>query len=487
VTAAADTDEADVVVVGAGLGGVVAAARAAQLRRRVLLVEARPTVGGTALYSGGGVHIWGAQTWDEYHAHCPQADPVLARRLFEQYVPFVEWAVSTKAPGRYRVTTLRGHTNAKYQLGRTIAPHHRAAWFSYMVRLIERLGGAVRTGTRATGLLQEDGRVRGVTVSTGSDEQTVRAGAVILAAGGFQSEPALMERYVGDGAIGADGRAVAEDVGDGLRLALAAGGTTTRSMDTIYGHLMPVPPDWSDLLQPLLLTAFYAEHSIVVNGRGERFVDEGAGELNGETVNAAARQAEGPLWIVMDERVRRRHARYELPYEMLTPTNLRYARLLRYFGVRLQGPRPVVTVDSLRYAADHGAAVVRAPSLAALADELAARGAARDALLSTVAGFNEAVERGSAAQLPIPKTKEAYPIVEPPFTAVEVRPAASMTYGGVRIDEETRVLDEQDRPVKALYAVPGTAGGIHRLHYGGALAACAVYGKIAGEHAAAGV
>lgn len=36
-----------------------------------------------------------------------------------------------------------------------------------------------------------------------------------------------------------------------------------------------------------------------------------------------------------------------------------------------------------------------------------------------------------------------------------------------------------------LYAVPGTAGGVHQHHYGGALAACGDFGMVAGEEAAA--
>lgn len=79
----------DVVVVGGGLGGACAALRAAEQGASVALLEARGEFGGTCLYSGGGVHIWGAQTWPEYRKHCPLADEDLARTLFESYRPFV--------------------------------------------------------------------------------------------------------------------------------------------------------------------------------------------------------------------------------------------------------------------------------------------------------------------------------------------------------------------------------------------------------------
>jgi succinate dehydrogenase/fumarate reductase flavoprotein subunit len=53
----------------------------------------------------------------------------------------------------------------------------------------------------------------------------------------------------------------------------------------------------------------------------------------------------------------------------------------------------------------------------------------------------------------------------------------------VAIDTRARALNPEGRPVPGLYAVPGTAGGVHRLHYAGALAACGVYGMIAADSA----
>ncbi len=479
--------QADIVVIGAGFGGMVAAVRAAELGRKTLIIEARADVGGTAMYSGGGVHIWGAQTWEDYRKTCPLADPVLAKTLFDQFMPFVDWAVATGAPGAWNTATTRGLTLSRYQLGQTIASPGRAAWFAYMRRRFEKLGGAVITGARARRLLKDGAQVCGVEAERGGETLTVHAAAVILSAGGFQNSPQRLARHFGPGAYEFVNRGAPENVGDALDMALEAGAAESGPMDTLYGHLMPAPPcrpDPSNTMDYLLLSAFYAEHGVVVNAAGQRFVDEGDGELTGATINAAARQPAGGLWIVMDEAIRKQWTRYELPAQVLRLANLPLIGLSRYCGLRWSGLKPSLTVDSLAYARDRGALIISAPSLGELAEALGAHGVDGAALLETLAAFNADVVGGQANTLPIPKIKHAHRIDQGPFHAVKAAVGVSMTYGGVRIAPDAQVLDASNYPIPGLYATPGAAGGIHYLHYAGALAACGVFGKIAAEQAA---
>jgi succinate dehydrogenase/fumarate reductase flavoprotein subunit len=470
----------DIVVVGAGLGGLSAALRAAEVGRSTILIEAGGRVGGTAAFSG--VHIWGAHSWEEYRRLCPLADPALARALFDGFQPYVGWLLSTGAPGAFETTALRGLSLEKYQIGRSLAPRDRLAWFDTMHRRLEGLGGVTLLNARATCLIVRDGVVCGVTVDGVAGD--IACGAVILAAGGFQGDAAMLSRHAGPAEYVQ--RAVATNRGDGLRLALAVGAATTPDMDTLYGHLMPAAPcriDWTDHLDPLLLTAFYAQHGIIINAEGRRFVDEGDGELTGVTINAACRQPPGGLWIVMDEAIRRDHAVYQIPFALMRRGRMRDIGLLRYVGLRRGSAGLEATIDSLRLAADRGAVVINAPTLDGLAERLGQQGVAPAALLETLTGFNRAVEAGAAAALDIPKTKSVFPITTPPYWAIKVGVGVSMTYGGVAIDTRARALNPEGRPVPGLYAVPGTAGGVHRLHYAGALAACGVYGMIAADSA----
>ena len=239
---------------GGGFGGVCAALKAAELGRRVLLVEASSQLGGTALYSGGAIHIWGAESWDEYQAHCPTADPVLAGVMVDHFRPFIDWLISSGARGTYAPTTFRGITIPKYQLGGSIMPDAKIAWFSHMARRFERLGGTILLETRARALLYENGAVVGVSLLRRGELMHVNADDVILAAGGFQCNRDLLRRYVGPAAGEAVARAVPELVGDALKMSVEVGAALTARMDTVYGHLMPAPPckvRWSNYMDPM--------------------------------------------------------------------------------------------------------------------------------------------------------------------------------------------------------------------------------------------
>ena len=72
-------------------------------------------------------------------------------------------------------------------------------------------------------------------------------------------------------------------------------------------------------------------------------------------------------------------------------------------------------------------------------------------------------------------------LVKPPFTAVRVYAAVTHTIGGLRIDEQARVLDRHGTPVDGLHAAGADAGGIFTGGYGSGLAAALVFGRIAAE------
>ncbi len=76
-------------------------------------------------------------------------------------------------------------------------------------------------------------------------------------------------------------------------------------------------------------------------------------------------------------------------------------------------------------------------------------------------------------------------LAEPPFLAIRVRPAVTHTVGGLRIDEDARVLRDDGTPVAGLFAAGADAGGIFTGGYGSGLAAALVFGRIAAETALA--
>jgi succinate dehydrogenase/fumarate reductase flavoprotein subunit len=298
----------------------------------------------------------------------------------------------------------------------------------------------------------------------------------------------LLAKYLGDGGSEALQRSVSENVGDGLRLGLQAGGHETQRMDTFYGHFLPAPPcevDWGVPLDPLIMSAYYAEQGLLLNTCGERFIDEGISERNGLSVNAALSQPSGGQWIVMDSYVREKFGRFELPWGTIKPSNLRYWRYLRFMRARLKQSKLEVTIDSVGVSQSKGAVLLRASSLNQLVRAMQSHGVDATTALRTIEEFNRFAREDRADQLSVPKSASVYPLLKAPYFAIKVVPGVSMTYGGLAINERTEVLDGNSEAIPGLYAIPGTAGGIHYLHYAGALATCGVFGKIAGETAAA--
>jgi succinate dehydrogenase/fumarate reductase flavoprotein subunit len=105
----------------------------------------------------------------------------------------------------------------------------------------------------------------------------------------------------------------------------------------------------------------------------------------------------------------------------------------------------------------------------------------------TVADLVEAAREAGgdvrpAGELPfeIPSSPK---LVEPPFLAVRVYAGVTHTIGGLRIDDDARVLDAEAAPIPGLYAAGADAGGIFTGGYGSGLAAALVYGRIAAETA----
>jgi succinate dehydrogenase/fumarate reductase flavoprotein subunit len=477
----------DVAVVGGGFAGVVAALRAAEAGKRVVLIEAGPTLGGTAVFSGGVAHIFSIHSWEEFRQKVPEGDPTFLRVLFDEFPALVSWLNNSGAPGG-RPTPMRGVLQEGYRIGSGLVPRQKFEWFAYMRRRLEDLGATVIVGARGQSLITTEHAVVGVRIMQGETPSTIYARSTVLAAGGFQCNPALLVKYLGAGACDVVQRAVDENVGDGLKMGLQAGGHESPRMDTFYGHFLPAPPckvDWSEPLDPLIMSAYYSEYGIVLNSRGERFVDEGFSEKNGLSANAAIRQPSGGQWVVMDNHVRETFGRYELPWPVIKPSNLRYWRYLRFMRVRRSRFRLEVTIDSVGVSISKGATVIRAESLDQLVQEMQSYGVDATTASQTIQEFDRSASEGRASQLAIPKTVSVYPIRNAPFFAIKVMPGVSMTYGGLAINERTEVLNEDSKAIPGLYAVPGTAGGIHYLHYGGALATCGVFGKIAGDAAAA--
>src|SRR5438093_1604187 len=86
-----ETDPVDLLVLGGGMAGMTAAARAARDGATVVLVEKGEAIGGSAAYAG---FIWTAPTREVMHDVNPDGDPALADRVVEAYDEGIAWVRS---------------------------------------------------------------------------------------------------------------------------------------------------------------------------------------------------------------------------------------------------------------------------------------------------------------------------------------------------------------------------------------------------------
>jgi succinate dehydrogenase/fumarate reductase flavoprotein subunit len=433
----------DLLVFGGGMAGMSAAARACSDGASVVLVEKGPAIGGSAMYAG---FIWTAPTVEVMNEVNPEADPALSDRVVEQYDEAVEWVRSLGVAVADPVTVL-GYGRG---CGTDMANYLLAC-----ERLVKEHGELV-VGASGQRLLVEDGAVVGAEIQDGSGEpRVIRARSTLLATGGFGGDPRLRAEHIHPLAENLPLRANTHSVGDGLRLGLSAGAAFGPPNAGFYGHLIPSKVAYTNPYEFTDLTFYHSEHGVLLNLEGQRFCDETIGDhLN--TLHVLE-QPEARALLVYDQRVHDvwMMAPYVEGVEPLDKFQLAYKR----------GARSAVADDIEEFEA--------------LPDEWGYPGiASRDTLLE----FNRQCETGV---LTPGRKLDAAPLVNPPFYVIEVIPAITFTFGGLRIDPQARVLDDAGQVIPGLLAAGADAGGVFHRAYAGGLACALVFGLQAAATATA--
>lgn len=261
-------------VAGAGMGGLVAAARATELGASVVVHERGPAPGGSMLLSSG--VVWRYRDWERFRAECPGGDPALQRLVWERLDDAVAWLESLGAP-----VVARGTGNPD-TVGARFEPRG-------LTEALARRAGDLRLGEPLWEL--PDGI------------------PVVLATGGFQGDRELVRRLVTPEADSLLLRANPRSTGDGLRLALERGAALTGGMDEFYGRAMPAPPARVAPEAFVSLAQVYARHATIRNASGEAYEPRTWSEV--DVVQWMARQPRARAWYlvrdeVLGERVRGR-------------------------------------------------------------------------------------------------------------------------------------------------------------------------------------
>jgi fumarate reductase flavoprotein subunit len=190
------------IVAGAGMAGLCAAARARELGLTQTVLEKGGRPGGSMLLSSG--VVWRYRSLDEYRRECPAGDPELQRLIVEQLDDGLDWLESLGAP------VVERETRNQRTVGRRFDPE-----------------GLTETLVRTAGGVQ-----LGRALVPGSETRLEEP--VVLATGGFPVRLAREHNL--------PVRSNPWSEGDGLELGLALRATTTPGMDEFYGRAMPAPP-----------------------------------------------------------------------------------------------------------------------------------------------------------------------------------------------------------------------------------------------------
>jgi fumarate reductase flavoprotein subunit len=429
----------EVLVIGGGISGLVAANRAAELGKRTAVLE-RGTDDRylcSTRYTGGTFHICltDLMSGPEKLAETIEA----ATRGFARK----DLAGAVAKDGLRLVRWLQGEGIKFVNLGHyhsfVLAPPSRTGpgldWEgrggdvllrTLEANLLKRKSGILR-GTRALALdVATPGWIK-VECERAGRKSWLNARAVVIADGGFPADIELVREHITPVPEKILQRNARTATGDGLRMALALGAATV-GMDCFYGHLLSRDAMHNDKLWPRPYVDALLVAGLLVDGEGRRFADEGEGGVY--LANAVARLAD-PLSasLVMDHPI-------------------------------WQGPGTSPLVPANPHLPNAGGTLHRADTLSELAGMM---GVPARALQETVDRYNQALASGTLAQLTPPRRTDRYkalPVRTPPFYAVPLCTGITNTMGGLAVDENGAVLDKSGTPIPGLYAAGGATGGL---------------------------
>lgn len=494
-------------IVGTGNAAFCAGLSAQALGKSVLMIDAAPELefGGNSRYTAGAMRF-AYSSRDELLGLLTDPDDARLQRtdfgeysqqqflgdlrsfngtqsltpqqhfLVEQSLPLMNWLRSlgiTFSP-IYSRQAFEQDGRYKFWGGLTLCAEGEGEGLVQRQRDIFRsAGGEIRYDTRAVELLTEHGenntsskKVVGVLARCSNDSSIqLRANAVVLACGGFEASEDLRVQHLGPAWQHAKVRGSRFNQGHGITMAQRAGAALAGRFTGC--HATPMDrhmPNYGNPDMPHIERKNYRKISypfgVMLNAKGERFVDEGANFRNYTYAQYGQKILEQPkhfAWQIFDAQV----------------MDLLYEEYRVEFASRVEANSLVELVDLLDD-------IDQAQALATLTEF--------NSSITPHVEFDPTIKDGRAtAGLPINKTNWALRIEQPPFVAYPVTCGITFSYGGLNVNLQGEVLDAADHPVRGLFACGELVGDVFFEGYpgGSGLTSGGVFGRTAGANAAA--
>jgi len=503
--------EVDVVVIGAGAGGLVAAIAAREKGASVLIVEKNFDIGGRAMMSFGGLYIGGGNRLQKAKSVEDSADRAFADRsrpekpmgrfsdralvrtwadnnleLFDWLEKNgIQWEAYRGAPDR--LDRNRTRLNVVRWPNEPTTPARGSGFVRPLEKTARRMGIDILLQQQMTKIHREsllNGRVTGIATVEVDDSyrpktrtMNIRARkGIIIATGGSAGNPVfrtmfdvrLTEEYQAENSEWTertgDGEIAAMEIGAALGATacqttqddnLITKGRMGKKSNGTITELYPSSPHFFRARALGLVVKDYQD-VILVKENGLRFYDETVPTRDYEYYAAALAwtgdpnkfNGGGPIWAIFDaDAVTREEWDAKPPH--VDPAGY-------FFSADTIEELAVKIVNEYQWRPMPGAA-----------------------LRKSVERYNSFVDSGVDADFK--KPRPMYKIAKPPFYAAWHTPALHDSYTGIRINTSAEVIDLHGKVIPGLYACGDSAGGFGQH----GICRAATFGRIAGFHAAA--
>ncbi|MCI5972274.1 MAG: flavocytochrome c [Anaerococcus sp.] len=444
--------ETDVVVVGSGGAGLSAAIQLAQDGKNVTVVEKAGITGGNSSLASGGMNA--SETKLQEKEGIPDTNelffedtmkgghdinnPDLVRKMVDSSSEAIDWLEDNGAP----LTQLK-FSGGQSEM-RTHAPVNDEGKSipvgSYLVDKLttkaKELGVDIIYDARVKEILMEDGKAKGVLAETNKGNLTVNAKAVIVASGGFGANMDMVVEYKPEleGYVSTNAKSITGDAVNFLKEA----GANFIDMDQIQIHPTVVQKDGS-----LISEGLRGEGAILLNQKGERFVDE---LETRDFVSKTILDQEGKAaYLLVDQK-------------MMDES----ATIQKYYDKGL---------------------LEKAEDYKALAEII---GCDEETVKNTLEKWKEICannEDPDFGRKGMDKSKSD--LSKAPYYLVKIAPGIHHTMGGVEVNTNSEVISKESAPIPGLYAAGEVTGGVHGANRlgGNAVTDIVVFGRNAAKSA----